>query len=116
MNIAVDFDGTLVEEADWPAFGPPKLDIVEKVKQLKAQGHTLILWTCRTDKPLINALEYCSQVLGIDFDYVNQSTPEEIEKYKNNPRKISADYYIDDRALSPKEFLERFDRLEEENH
>ena len=106
MNIAVDFDGTLVEEADWPAFGPPRLDIVEKVKQLKAQGHTLILWTCRTDKPLINALEYCSQVLGIDFDYVNQS----------NPRKISADYYIDDRALSPKEFLERFDRLEEENH
>lgn len=41
------------------------------------------------------------QTIAVDFDAVNDNLPEIIEFYGYNSRKISCDYYIDDRMLLP---------------
>ena len=43
---AVDFDGTLCENA-WPNIGEPKSDVIYMLKKLRKEGSKLILWTCR---------------------------------------------------------------------
>ena len=44
--IAVDFDGTLCENA-WPEIGKPHLGVIKFFKWLRSHGRKLILWTCR---------------------------------------------------------------------
>ena len=34
------------------------------------------------------------------FDAVNENLQETIEQYDSDPRKVSADYYLDDKALN----------------
>ena len=41
------------------------------------------------------------QEQNFEFDAVNDNLPEIIEFYGHNSRKISCDYYIDDRMLLP---------------
>lgn len=38
--------------------------------------------------------------LGLRFDYINENTKENIEKYGNNTRKVFAHYYIDDKNMT----------------
>ena len=38
------------------------------------------------------------------YDAVNDNLPEVIEIYGNNSRKITCDYYIDDKAVLPATF------------
>jgi hypothetical protein len=97
MIYAIDFDGTLAENA-WPEIGQPKAEIIDYVKQLKSDGHKLILWTCREDERLAQAVKWCADQ-GITFDAVNDNLPELNELYGNNSRKIGADYYVDDKNL-----------------
>lgn len=103
MIFAVDFDGTICEHK-YPEIGKPIEDVVEALKQLKADGHTLILWTCRDGKQLDEALEACKS-WGLEFDKINSDSDEHLDKYESRPRKIGADYYIDDRAMSPAAFV-----------
>ena len=37
----------------------------------------------------------------LEFDAVTDNLPEIIEQYGNNSRKITCDYYIDDKAVLP---------------
>ena len=46
MIIAVDFDKTL-HLGEWPNIGIPAPYAVEVMQKLKADGHYLIIWTCR---------------------------------------------------------------------
>ncbi|MDD4815749.1 MAG: hypothetical protein PHQ62_01245 [Clostridia bacterium] len=108
MVVAVDFDGTLFENV-FPDIGQPKWDIINFVKNLKKEGNTLILWTCRVGKYLQEAVDMCKTV-GLDFDYVNQNVPERNMEYNNDSRKIGADIYIDDRSVNPN-FLKNFDKI-----
>lgn len=62
-------------------------------------GDKLILWTCREGEDLERAIAWCDS-LGLSFDAVNDNLPDIIEKYGCNSRKISCDFYIDDRAVS----------------
>ena len=39
---------------------------------------------------------WCEEI-GLVFDAVNDNLPENVSRYKNNCRKVNADYYIDDR-------------------
>lgn len=95
--IAVDFDGCICEEA-WPHIGRPNIPLIEKLREKKRQGCKLILWTCREGELLKRAVAFCKRH-GIEFDAVNENLPERIEKYGDDPRKISADEYWDDRAV-----------------
>ena len=98
MTFAVDFDGTL-SFGKWPGCGPANENLVEFLKKRKAGGDKLILWTCREGDNLSAAVNWCKG-LGIDFDAVNDNLPEVVKKYGVNSRKVSCDFYIDDRAIA----------------
>ena len=55
---AFDFDGTLCEDR-FPEIGPAKLQAIEKAKSIKAEGNIIILWTCRVNERLAEAVEFC---------------------------------------------------------
>jgi hydroxymethylpyrimidine pyrophosphatase-like HAD family hydrolase len=96
MKIAVDFDGTIVENR-YPDIGKPKLFAFETLKELQKKKYLLILWTYRAGKALDEAVEFCKEN-GVEFYAVNKNFPE--EQYDNTiSRKIAADIYIDDRNL-----------------
>ncbi len=95
--IAVDFDGTIVEDA-YPRIGKPMLFAFDSLKQLQAQGHRLVLWTYRHGKSLEDAVEFCREN-GIEFYAVNSSFEEETFEMAKQSRKIHADVFIDDRNL-----------------
>lgn len=96
LTIAVDFDGTIVED-DYPEIGKPQVFAFETLKRLQEQGHRLILWTYRCGDRLDEAVAFCEKK-GIVFYAVNKSFPEE-EEDTNRSRKILADLFIDDRNL-----------------
>jgi hypothetical protein len=94
--IAVDFDGTIVENC-WPDIGPFRFMAGPVLKWLQRRGHTLILWTCRDGETLGRAKRFLWSH-GICFDYYNLNAPARVTEYGGDCRKISADLYIDDRA------------------
>lgn len=99
MIIAVDFDGTIVED-QYPRIGDPRPGAIETLKKLRREGYQLILWTCRTGHKLAEAVKFCAE-RGIRFDAINESLRCHVVKYNgSDPRKIGADIYIDDRGLS----------------
>lgn len=96
LRIAIDFDGTLVEN-EYPDIGKPKLFAFETLKALQEKGFRLILWTVRSGKELDDAVAFCRRN-GIEFYAVNRNYPEE-EWDGSITRKIEADIFIDDRNL-----------------
>ncbi len=101
MRIAVDFDGTIVENR-YPDIGKPMLFAFETLKALQEKKHLLILWTYRSGQSLDDAVEYCREN-GIEFYAVNHSHPEDqnlsLESFSSISRKIDADVFIDDRNI-----------------
>ena len=97
--IAVDFDGTLCY-SKWPELGEPNRPLIEFLKNWKQQGNKLILWTCRAGEALETAVSWCKEQ-NLFFDAINDNLPEIVQLYGTNSRKITCDYYIDDKALLP---------------
>lgn len=93
--IAVDFDGTIVEDK-YPRIGKPMMFAFETLRKLQNDGHRLILWTYRAGPSLKEAVEFCREN-GVEFYSVNASYPEEDFDGKKSSRKINADVFIDDR-------------------
>lgn len=96
--LAVDFDGTLCEE-DFPRIGKPKWDVIKKVISRKKAGWRIILDTMREGNSLKAAVDACKE-WGITFDAINDNILEWQKEYNNNPRKIGATEYWDDRAIN----------------
>ncbi|SRX54116.1 BT0820 family HAD-type phosphatase [Aequorivita sp. CIP111184] len=96
LTIAVDFDGTIVED-EYPRIGRPIIFAFDTLKKLQDEGHRLILWTYRKGSALEDAVKFCKEN-GILFYAVNQSFPEE-EFDISYSRKINADVFIDDRNV-----------------
>ncbi len=98
MIIAVDFDGTIVEDK-YPEIGTELPFATETLRMLIRDHHRLILWTVREGKCLEDAVEWCRK-RGVEFYAVNKDYPEEdIMKNNHFSRKIKADYFIDDRGI-----------------
>jgi hydroxymethylpyrimidine pyrophosphatase-like HAD family hydrolase len=97
ITIAIDFDGTIVED-NYPSIGKPLLFAFDTLKKLQEKGHRLILWTYRHGATLDEAIDFCKEN-GITFYAVNKSFPEENFETKYS-RKISADIFIDDRNFA----------------
>ena len=95
--IAVDFDGTLCE-SKWPEIGEPHWPIIRELILRQREGARIILWTCREGELLNNAVSWCLKH-GIQFDAINSNVAERIEQYGDDPRKVSADEYWDDRCV-----------------
>ena len=96
LIIAVDFDGTIVED-NYPRIGKPQIFAFETLRKLQEDGHRLILWTYRSGIRLDEAVEFCREN-GVNFYAVNKSFPEEKFDYSKS-RKIYADLFIDDRNI-----------------
>jgi hypothetical protein len=91
MIIAIDFDGTIVDDA-FPEIGEPKLFVFETLKQLVEKRHQLILWTTRTGNQLQKAVDFCKEN-GVEFYAINNSYPD--EKFQDmESRKIMCDLFI----------------------
>ena len=88
---AIDFDGVL-HDGNYPNIGNPKEEIINKVKEYKKAGNKIILWTCRTDSQLTEAVLWCMEQ-GLEFDAVNSNIT------GDSCKKVSADFYIDDKNL-----------------
>lgn len=97
MIIAIDFDGT-VSRGKYPAIDGLQPYAKEVINRLFANGHYLIINTCRSGDQLLEAINFMLQK-GIMFHRVNDNHPDETAKYNNNSRKLNADVYIDDRNL-----------------
>ena len=97
--IAVDFDGTLCY-SNWPELGEPNRPLIEYLRYQQRLGNKLILWTCRAGEALDKAVSWCKEQ-QLEFDAVNDNLPEIVAMYGNNSRKITCDYYIDDKAVLP---------------
>lgn len=103
--LAVDFDGTLFtrdSNYDPLSVGKPIRKNIKLVKEYKASGYKLILWTCRNNESLDLAIEACKE-RGIIFDAINENLPEIKEKedkmFGKESRKIYATYYLDDKNV-----------------
>lgn len=97
MTIAVDFDGTIVEHK-YPAIGKERPFAIDTLKSLAEKGHKIILWTSREGELLDSAIRFCKD-RGLVFYAVNSTYPEDSLFKKDQPRKIVADIYVDDRNL-----------------
>lgn len=95
--IAIDFDGTIVED-DYPRIGKPKLFAFETLQKLQQEGYRLILWTYRYGNALQEAVAFCQQH-SITFYAINNSFEGEDFDSEHASRKIHADLFIDDRNL-----------------
>lgn len=131
MIIAVDFDGTIVENK-YPQIGKEIPFAITTLKKLQAENHFLILWTVREGKLLEEAIVFCRK-RGLEFYAVNRNYPEESDISVLQNRKINADFFIDDRnvgglpdwgviyeminsGLSYKEFMFRLDKKQEKGY
>ena len=96
MIIAVDFDGTLCIE-NYPNIGEANTELINTLIARRQAGDKVILWTCREETLLKNAVDWCKQQ-GLEFDAINDNLEEIKLQYQHNSRKITADIYIDDKA------------------
>ena len=98
MIIAIDFDGTIVENR-YPEIGHERPFAIDTMKMLQQDRHQLVLWTCREGQLLEDALQWCRE-RGVEFYAANRDYPEETTD--NNPyfsRKLKVDLFLDDRNL-----------------
>jgi hypothetical protein len=96
LKIAVDFDGTIVENA-YPKIGREMLFAFATLKELHKKGHLLILWTFRTGQTLEEAVAFCREN-GVEFYAINESYPGETGT-SDYSRKLNVDLFIDDRNI-----------------
>lgn len=90
LMIAVDFDGTVIDENGRSLEGA-----TNSLRELARRGHRLYLWTCREGPGLDEAAAWFQQ-RGIPLAGVNQNAPHEM-RWRN--RKLYADVYVDDRVV-----------------
>lgn len=100
--VAVDFDGTLVED-NFPDIGKPYTEMFETMIYLRHRGVKVVLWTSRNfykNRDLLEeAVQFC-QSQGLEFDAINENIQEVQELTGEDTRKIYADLYIDDKSVS----------------
>lgn len=98
VTIAVDFDGTIVTHA-FPEIGDEVPDALRYLKQLQADGHTIILYTMRGNKLQRKYLDEATAWLkerGFTPDFVNENPSQ--HEWTDSP-KVHADFVIDDRSI-----------------
>ena len=55
-------------------------------------------------------MEWC-HAQGLEFDAVNEPLPEQVARWGNDTRKVYADFYIDDKAMSVSELEAIMDKV-----
>jgi hypothetical protein len=100
IDIAIDFDGTIVEHR-FPKIGDPVPGAFAWMRQFQEAGARLVLWTMRSDCEQIGgdllkeAVDFCREQ-GVEFYGIN-TQPEQLE-WTTSP-KAHCQIFIDDHAL-----------------
>lgn len=106
LNIAIDFDGTIVEHM-FPKIGDPVPGAIRVIKKLQKAGHRIILFTMRSGEYLEEATKYLFDN-GV-YLYGENTNPTQ-SKWTDSP-KAYAHIYIDDAALGcPLEIAGKYNR------
>jgi len=97
--VAIDFDGTIATAGAWPNVGELIQDAADTIPAL-SEKYDLVLNTCREGKALEDAILFLQKnnLYGY-FNTINCNLPERTNYFGGDCRKISADYYVDDRAI-----------------
>ena len=95
--LAVDFDGTIVENK-WPDIGSLNQQAKSIINKFVIGGGKVIVWSCREGLSQYEAENFL-KLNGVYYHAFNENVPERIESYGNDCRKVGADLYVDD--LSP---------------
>lgn len=111
-KICFDFDGVLAEYDGWKGFdvlGKPKQKVVEIVRQLKKEGHYIIIYTSRADTP---TLRKWLEDNDVPYDNINR----EIDNPAYSSIKIHYHCLVDDRVVNPiglskREILKRIRKI-----
>jgi hypothetical protein len=82
----------------WPEIGKARQPVIDWLIMQKQKGVKLILWTMRSGEKLTEAVRWC-KAHGLTFDAINDNLPETQQKFGSNPRKVFANYYLDDHNL-----------------
>ena len=89
MRIALDFDGTVVENGSYPGIGDELPDAIPTLLRIQELGAKIFLWTCRGGQELEDAQKYLlSRGIALRAPY-----------FLKGAAKPVADLYIDDRGL-----------------
>ena len=97
MIIAVDFDGT-IHDGQWPRIGEAMPGAREAINALRAEGHYIIIWTCREGRHQTEMVNWLLEK-GIGFDRINDHRPDEVAAYGSDARKVYAHCYVDDKNV-----------------
>ncbi|HEY4682620.1 MAG TPA: HAD family hydrolase [Candidatus Acidoferrales bacterium] len=92
-TIAVDFDGVIADYDGWQGpsvLGPPRADVVEALRALRAEGWKIVIHTTRGEHEIAHYLAE----RGIPYDEINRNSD-----YQTQGVKPVADVYWDDRAV-----------------
>lgn len=93
MDIAIDFDGTVVTH-DYPNIGKD-IGAIPFLKKIVSEGHRLILFTMRSGKELTDAVDWFKEneieLYGVQYN------PDQVKWTASN--KCYAQVYIDDAAI-----------------
>jgi hypothetical protein len=92
--LAIDLDGTVLEQRPFPDLGPPLPGIAEELEALQQAGWKIAIWTCR-DESFYDQIQQFLTDNGVPFDYINENP---FESPSTSP-KIYADVYVDDRGM-----------------
>ena len=96
MVVAVDFDGTITKDNDFPHnIGVVREGCKEAIDYIR-EKHKVVIWTCRSGEYLEEMVKFL-QENGISYDGINADI------YTKTDRKIMADIYIDDKNIFCKE-------------
>lgn len=97
MIIAIDFDGT-IHDGQWPGIGRPLPGAREEINALRAEGHYIIIWTCREGRRQTEMVNWLLEQ-DIHFDRVNDHQPGQVAAYGTDARKVYAHCYVDDKNV-----------------
>lgn len=97
LVIAIDFDGTIVEH-EYPEIGELKYEAKDVINKLYEEGHSIIIWTCRSNANGHDFNDMIDFLIDNDIMYTEANENDEVVSYGCYP-KIYADIYIDDRNL-----------------
>lgn len=96
-TIAVDFDGTIVENK-YPDIGELFPDAKRIINKYKSLGGHVIINTCRSGLHEEKVVEFLEDN-DIMYDAINENLPHRIKLFNADCRKIGADLYLDDRDV-----------------
>lgn len=95
--LAIDVDDTITH-TKWPIIVGFRKGSKKYINKLYDEGFHIILWTCRSDHNLTNAISELA-AKGYKFHQANTNHPALNNAFCNDTRKIASDLYIDDKGL-----------------